>query len=314
MNYIEITAQKDDDGRRIDAVIRKAMPSMPLSLLYKNIRTGFIKLNGKKTQTNTRILNGDCICIAEVLYASYKQESTERLPVQNADFITLFKNEHMWIINKPAGITVQKAAKDSISLDQIIKASSDLPMSLSFTPGPLHRLDRNTSGIVCFSQSLKGARWFTEQMKGGGIGKFYLGLAQGLLEHEEEWEDGIEKIEGKQKFHTVKIVEGSARTRAKPLSQGNLFNKDVTLIEYQIFGGKTHQIRAQSSFHGHPLIGDSAYGGDCTLVPSFFLHANILLFPGNDLGIPLRIRSPLPQNFKNTLEICLPKHDTALIL
>ena len=228
MNYIEITAQKDDDGRRIDAVIRKVMPAMPLSLLYKNIRTGFIKLNGKKTQTNTRILNGDCICIAEVLYASYKQKSTERLPVQNADFITLFKNEHMWIINKPAGINVQKASKDDISLDQLIKASSELPSSLSFTPGPLHRLDRNTSGILCFSQSLQGAHWFTEQMKEGNIGKFYLGLAQGRLKHEEEWEDGIEKVEGTQKFHTVKIVEGSSRTRAKPLSQGKLYKRSYT--------------------------------------------------------------------------------------
>lgn len=314
MKYIEITAQQDDDGRRIDTVIRRVMPSMPLSLLYKNIRTGFIKLNGRKTHTNTRIINGDCINISEVLYESYKQNRFESLPIPTTEFITLFKNEHMWIINKPAGINVQKASKDDISLDQLIKASSELPSSLSFTPGPLHRLDRNTSGILCFSQSLQGARWFTEQMKEGNIGKFYLGLAQGRLEHEEEWKDGIEKVEGTQKFHTVKIVEGSSRTRAKPLSQGKLYNNEVTLIEYQIIGGKTHQIRAQSSYHGHPLIGDSAYGGDSTKVPSFFLHACTLLFPPNDLGIPPRIDCPLPQNFKLTLKICLPKDDTALIL
>lgn len=322
MVFRKITAQKDDDGRRIDAVIRNLLPSLPLALVYKNIRTGFIKLNGKKTQNNERIYSGDCISIAESLYEEHLKQPADQAHLPSIEITTLFKNQHLWIIDKPQGIVVQKALKTDISLDQVIRAYSKLPSSLSFSPGPLHRLDRHTSGILCFSQSLQGARWFSKQMHDGNIEKYYIGLAQGRLLQEEEWKDSIQKNDEKKdktQFHTVSIIEFDSAelnsiTRAKPLAHGKLGTTEVTLIEYQIIGGKTHQIRAQSSHHGYPLAGDSAYRGTLTQISSFFLHAQVLLLPKNDLGIPERIDCKLPQKFKNTLEICLPKDTSELIL
>lgn len=321
MNYISITAQIDDNDRRIDTVIRKVLTEMPLTLVYKNIRTGFIRLNDRKTTIGARVHTGDRICIAEVIYAPYTPTlKSPALPVSPKNespvtIATIFKNEHIWILNKSAGISVQKAKKDELSLDDIVRDLSTIPPSLSFSPGPLHRLDRNTTGIICFSQSLLGARWFSTQMKEGAIHKYYRGLAQGRLEKEEEWKDGIEKSTIHENFHTVHITDGDSITRAKPLAHGTFLHENISLIEYEIIGGKTHQIRAQSAHHGFPLFGDSAYGGYMNdAVSSFFLHASRLEFPKNDLDIPLILECPLPQKFVNTLKICLPKDDTARIL
>lgn len=315
MKYTIVTARQDDNDRRIDTVIRKILPSIPLTLVYKNIRTGFIRLNDKKTSIGTRIHTGDQIGIAEVLFKEPVINSLNHTADESLILNTLFKNEHLWIIGKPPGICVQKSKSNEESLDNILRRASVLPPSLSFSPGPLHRLDRNTSGILCFSQSLLGARWFTAQMKAGTIRKFYLGLAQGRLEQEEVWKDGIEKNGKTGNFYTVKIVSGESVTRAVPLSHGTYKGKAVTLIEYEIIGGKTHQIRAQTAHHGYSLLGDKAYGGFCdTSVNSIFLHAYKMMFPYNTLEIPFSIGCPLPQKFVNTLEICLLKVNTAFIL
>ncbi len=315
VKYTIVQAQKDDDDRRIDSLIRKILPALPLHLIYKNIRTGFIRLNGKKTKIDTRVRMGDRIYIASILYEKPVLQKTNNSIGKTFAIDSVFKNEHLWIIAKPVGIAVQKAKKNEQSLDDMVRSASVLPPSLSFSPGPLHRLDRNTSGILCFSQSLIGARWFSKEMQNGNIRKFYIGLAQGTLEQEEKWEDGIEKNGKKDSFYTVKIVRGTSITKARPLAWGMYSNIKITLIAYEILGGKTHQIRAQTAHHGYCLLGDTAYGGfSDTTIRSFYLHAYKMTFPENELGIKQSLTCPLPQKYKDILEICLPKTNTALIL
>ncbi len=316
VKYVQFTAQKDDDDRRLDRVLRKLLPSLSLPLIYKNIRTGFIRLNDKKTDSSTHVKNGDNIGIAEFLYSSNRiNNAPAAVSDPFLESITLFKNEHIWVLHKPAGLPVQKSKKDERSLDDIVRNASAKGSSLSFSPGPLHRLDRYTSGIICFSQSLLGARWFSSAMQQNKLEKYYYGLAQGELTRDEQWKDGIVKNKNEQDFHTVSITQGNSITRAKPLSWGTYCGNSITLIEYTIIGGKTHQIRSQSAYHGFPLLGDSAYGGLCSKeISSFFLHAHLLILPDNELTIPVKIECPVPEKFRTMIKMCLPKTDTDLIL
>lgn len=302
MDFTDVPLGNNDIDRRIDKLIRKYIPNMPLSLIYKNFRNGLIKINNKKIKPEQKIQQDDVLQIANFLLKDINQ------PNINDDLYKLlpailFKNEDILILNKPYDLLVQKTNINDKSLDQIVKsdfAKNNKNNSISFLPGPLHRLDRNTSGIICFSQSLKGARFFSEYIKNHQIQKKYLGIVQGHLKENQEWQDNIEKEYNKnKKFQTVKASftrefnHTNCITIAKPLKYGIYNNIQITLVEFEIKTGKTHQIRSQASLHNFPLLNDTAYGAkSVNLKQKYFLHAYKLIFPqNNELNIPKIITS-----------------------
>ena len=204
--------------------------------------------------------------------------------------------------NVPEGFTNHKN-------QSIVKINQNKSKSLSFTPGPLHRLDRKTTGLLSFSLSLNGARWFSENIKNHTIQKKYVSVVQNKLLHQEEWIDYIEKKSDKDnsKFHKVevsKLKENDEQkkciTKITPVKYGKYKNKDITFVEIEIKTGRMHQIRAQASLHNHPLLGDTAYGGlkleDFS--QDFFLHAKELIFPSeNPINLPKTVNATLPQPF-----------------
>jgi 23S rRNA pseudouridine955/2504/2580 synthase len=169
--------------------------------------------------------------------------------------------------------------------------------SLSFKPGPLHRLDKPTSGIIVFSTSLEGARNFSALLRSRKIRKTYLALLDGLLDRDETWEDALVRDSEQGKSftapHTNDANAKEARTRVYPLTR----TQDFTLARLEIDTGRTHQIRVQAAAHGHPLAGDRKYGGS-EQRGGFLLHAWTLELPEQTLpGIPRRLEAPLPDNF-----------------
>ena len=185
------------------------------------------------------------------------------------------ENEHLLFIDKPAGISVHDGP-DSVA--QVFSKRTN--NSLSFVSAPLHRLDQGTSGLLAVSKSAEGARWFCKKIKDHEIKKFYLGIALGRLEAPELWED---EVDGK-----------AAKTIATPLKNGTVDGKEISLVQYQIFTGRKRQIRAQSAAHGHPLLGDKAFGAEGG---RFYLRSMRMEFPDNDLGLPPFIDAPEPQDF-----------------
>jgi len=171
-----------------------------------------------------------------------------------------------------------------------------LPHSLSFKPGPLHRLDKPSSGIVIFSTGLEGARLFSSLMRERKARKTYLAIIEGEIKKEEIWEDLLERDSGKKKTFVSASQDGkTAITKIKPLAQ----KRGYSLIIAEIATGRTHQIRAQAASHGHPLAQDRKYGGhnlDGIGNDGFFLHAWKIEFLDN------KITAPIPKEFKEKIK------------
>lgn len=318
MDFLEFNAGIDDNDRRIDKVLRNFIKDVPLSSIYKYIRKNLIKINNKKTTQDYRVKTGDIISIAAFIINDFSENQSESNNLQKNEETTLkkdleiiFQNEDILILNKPYDVLVHGSDN---SLDKQVenyykKINQNKSKSLSFTPGPLHRLDRKTTGLLSFSLSLNGARWFSENIKNHTIQKKYVSVVQNKLLHQEEWIDYIEKKSDKDnsKFHKVevsKLKENDEQkkciTKITPVKYGKYKNIDITFVEIEIKTGRMHQIRAQASLHNHPLLGDTAYSGlkleDFS--QDFFLHAKELIFPSeNPINLPKTVNATLPQPF-----------------
>ncbi|WP_407428172.1 pseudouridine synthase [Treponema sp.] len=322
MNFINFTAGNDDEGRRLDRVIRKFISEESLSLLYKSLRKGFIKIDGKKCTGNYRITSGNNIQIADFLLTGKNTELSEteinavsKKLISDLKKITVLKTNELLFINKPYDYTVQPVnTNDERSLSILVQREYELTHSnnsLSFKTGPLHRLDRKTTGILTFSQNLEGAKYFSQAIKLHKIQKYYIAILQGKLEEKQIWQDIITKNENQSSnFHTVSVNQEDGKesyTEVTPVSHGLYKGTEVTLAIFFIKTGRTHQIRSQSSFHGFPLLGDTAYNGrkinSLETGRDFFLHAYKLKFPENNpFNLPEEISSPLDKDFLKMIE------------
>ncbi|WP_178843025.1 RluA family pseudouridine synthase [uncultured Treponema sp.] len=323
MEFIQLKAGKDDEGRRLDRIARTLLADENLSQLYKALRSGLIKVNKKKTKGEYRIQPGDEIQVAAFLSKNIKnviQKSPLTKKTLPEDWVIL-RTDSLLFLNKPYDINVQKAGKNDRALNELVQEDylsfhqKKDEASLSFKTGPLHRLDRRTTGLITFSQNLEGARWFSEAMKTHSIKKNYLAIVEGKLEKHEIWTEKISKGEEKAsdsiKFHTVSVNfdddnSKDSRTEAVPLAQGLYRGKPVTLVNFLISTGRTHQIRSTSAFHSHPLLGDTAYGAEpVSEKQQLFLHSWSLEFPKNPLGLPEKLTCPPGEIFVSVLKSAL---------
>lgn len=322
MDFRDFKTGKDDISRRLDKVIRLFASDLSLAEIYKAIRKGLIKVNNKKTKSDYRIQENDTISIAEFLFNKNENIINDKIEKNNKEQLNMpeivFENSHILIINKPYDVNVHG---DINSLDKIIDNyynSKNIKTSLSFKPGPLHRLDKKTTGLLAFSMSLEGAHWFSENIQNHTIQKKYYGLVEGLISKKEHWCDFISKEKDRENdkgFHKVQATskqgtfakEENAETIVNPIESGKCNGKTVTLVEFHIKTGRKHQIRAQSSLHHHPLAGDLAYGGHKikNSPQEFYLTAKELIFPKeNPLGLPENLKVMLPKDFINVLNYC----------
>lgn len=319
MDFTHVTAGQDDDGRRLDTIIRRYLPGQPLSRVYGALRKGLVCVDGRRRRQDFRVRAGSDIAIARVLLDEAKNApKTAAAPLP--DDLVLFRNGDLLILNKPYDLPVQKARRDGRSLADMVQDDFAFRRdnggnSLSFRCGPLHRLDRKTTGVIVFSQSLRGAQWFSQAVRAHTVQKKYLALVQNALDHAQTWKDDItEKDTLSRRFHTVSVGgDGKhAQTTVAPLAAGMFRGMPVTLVECAITTGRKHQIRAQAAAHGFPLLGDTAYGGGIAGTQDFFLHAHRLVIGENPLGVPPDIRASIPDNFAKMLRTCLIKSDARL--
>ncbi|MDR3147510.1 MAG: RluA family pseudouridine synthase [Treponema sp.] len=262
----------DDGGRRLDRVLRKALPGIPLSRIHRLLREGRVLVDKRPRDAAFRVQAGQEIALPLTPSAlgtpgtpdTPRRDDARRSYAAASPIVSriLYEGPDLLALNKEAGLPVH-GPQAAGSLDSLVRAylAPKLPPSLSFRPGPLHRLDKPTSGIVIFSVSLKGARYFSALLREGRVHKQYLALVEGRVEGPGRWEDPL--LRDREQRRTLVSAGGKpARTAYTPLawspgSPGHGYS--LLLLEPET--GRGHQIRAQAAFHSHPLAGDSAYGG-----------------------------------------------------
>ena len=317
---MQLQTGPNDTMRRLDRILRKALPDLPLSLIHRLLRQGKILVNNKRAQMQERIPAGALIQIPDIAHCpSPTPHSPPPIPQLPAMEI-LRQDSNLLILNKPAGIAVHGPESLDTQVQQYLAGHlcQAENASLSFRPGPLHRLDKPTSGIVVFSASLEGARNFSLLMREGKIQKYYLAVAEGCLDTAETWQDTL--VRDSNRKRTAVVADSaqensvSALTTVQPLAASVGTHKDqYTLILAQPHSGRTHQIRAQAAFHGHPLMNDRKYSArraspfpvpysqhpitnDRGLPTTFFLHAWKL-----NINNSIEATAPLPQAFESVL-------------
>lgn len=264
---MELVTGENDKGRRMDRILRKALPEYPLPLIHRLLRQGLVLADGKPAGAQDRLEPGVSI------YIPLHSGSEKTAPNANA----LPSPEVLWqglgliAVNKPSGLEVH----GHNSLDTMVCAylADKISPSLSFKSGPLHRLDKPTSGIVIFSTNIEGARLFSSLLKEHKVKKTYLAIVEGTVKDEETWKDELVRDREMKKTFISKNDGGgkSALTKITPIASKD----NYSLIKAEIATGRTHQIRAQAASRGFPLAGDRKYGSRSKdfAKSGFFLHA-----------------------------------------
>jgi len=302
---IELIAGPDDAGRRLDRILRKSLPDYSLSLIHRLLRQGKVLVNGRRAGSDERIEPGMVIRLKPAVNHDFKQinKTGRAVPPTPPLPEILWRGSGIIVFNKPPGLVSHGKA----SLDTLVKAwlAGKLPASLSFKPGPLHRLDRPTSGIIAFSESLQGAQLFTRLLRERRIKKTYLAIIEGPIGGDEEWQDELSRNTTlKKTFATDRTAETqNAFTAVTTLASNGLYS----LIEAHIVTGRTHQIRAQAASHGHPLAGDVKYGGHKIPGGGFFLHAWKMELEECPAGFPQPLVAPLPDAFRLQINVLFGK-------
>ena len=218
----------------------------------------------------------------------------------------LLKTADLLIVNKPAGIPVHGSRSIDTLLSGAISelsaaaqsaaaSGSGRSLSLSFKQGPLHRLDKDTTGILCFSRTLAGAQWFSQCLREKTVDKYYLGIVRGAMQTQ-----------------CVTTQEAGGKTMTQCYSVA--YSKDInaSLILFKLITGKKHQIRKHTMSVGHPLAGDSKYNGDVLLsgCSRYQLHAWRLYFPDTrPADIPAFIEAPVFPEMERLLNRYFPDWD-----
>lgn len=302
----QFQAGPNDAEVRVDRLLRKLLKDVPLSHIYRMLRTGKVRVNGKRVKSNYRVQPGDEIALPRREGREGRQGREDRSAaagtpgaVDREDLDIVHEDEHILVVNKPAGMVTH----GSDSLEDRVRAYLQrvLPKDLGFRPGPLHRLDRNSSGAIAFSRSIHGARAFSSLLRKNAVRKVYLSVLSGPLVETQRWDFPLRRHgEGTGSYHDE---EGKpARTWVFPVKSVELTGEKgapyppgrYSLAVFRISTGRTHQIRVHAATAGHPLVGDTRYGGP-RAAGGMLLHAWLLSYadPEGPLG-ERRLEAPLP--------------------
>jgi 23S rRNA pseudouridine955/2504/2580 synthase len=302
-----VTILDEDAGQRIDNYLLRICKGVPKSHIYRVLRSGEVRVNKGRIDQTYRLVEGDIIRIPPIRIAEKAIQS-----VPGAEFKILLEDSHMLVIDKPAGVAVHGGSGISYGVIEQLRAARPDAKFLEL----VHRLDRDTSGILLLAKKRSALTNLHEQIRDGQLDKRYLVLVHG------DWKNPRQHI--KLPLFKYNAADGERRVRVQSdgLASHTVFTLlkrygPFALLEAELKTGRTHQIRVHLSHSGFAIVGDDKYGdfalnralqkaeGERIAFKRMFLHAHQITFTHPDTGKPVTLNAPLPpecERFLKSLE------------
>ena len=306
------TVEKSDAGKRLDAYLAEALPDQSRSYIRKLIGDGRVKkavrdssgadvLSEKPLKASAKVTDGDTFLV-ELPEPENLAVEPEEMPLE-----IVYEDEDLLIVNKPKGLSVHPGAghPDHTLVNGLLAHCGDSLSGINgvLRPGIVHRIDKDTSGLLIVCKNDLSHRAIAEQLAVHSIRRIYYGITTGTPPEEE---GTVDKPVGRHPVDRKKMAAGVANgKRAVTHYRVKERFRGYALCEFQLETGRTHQIRVHMASIGHPLLGDTVYGAK---KPPFkadgqALHAAVIGFTHPRTGKYLEFYAPLPKYFEDLLTI-----------
>ena len=293
-----IKVKPEDDGIRLNRWFLKYYPNLPLARLQKLLRTKQIKVDGKKAESALKLASGQELRIPP-MEEKPAEKNIKRVSPKDEEMIRsllIYKDENIIVLNKPSGLAVQGGTNTLHHVDGMLEA---LKFEKEEAPKLVHRIDKETSGILVLARDRKNAEVLTRAFKERDLDKTYLALVRGCPQ----------KLSGEVKANLLKVgekmkVDNEGKKALTEYRVVDMVGNKFALVEAKPMTGRTHQIRAHLEYLGTPIVGDDKYFGEKRerigiLKDKLYLHAYKIDL--SSIYKNLRITAKLPDYFAEAL-------------
>jgi 23S rRNA pseudouridine1911/1915/1917 synthase len=308
IEIVTLHADEADEGARLDAFLATQIAGWSRARLQRLIEAGDVLVNGKVAKASHKVSASDEVEV-ELTPPPASNFTPENIPLE-----VVFEDDCVIVINKPAGLVVHPAA--GISSGTLANALAyhfqQLSNSGSIRPGIVHRLDKDTSGLLVAAKTESAHQNLSDQFRAREVFKSYIALVYGVVKQES---GRIEQPIARDPRNRTRMAIVSGGRGALSLYKVRRSYDSFTLLDVELKTGRTHQIRVHLSWLKHPVVGDELYGGgrdnnvqDVQLrarirkLKRQFLHAEQLGFHHPQTGEQMRFVAPLPAELAGLLE------------
>lgn len=302
-----VTIAADEAGQRIDNFLRNQLKGVPKSMIYRIVRKGEVRVNKKRIKPEYKLQPGDEVRIPPVRIAERDEApvSAKLDKVAALNDCIIFEDDYLLVLNKPSGTAVHGGSGLSFGVIEGLRALRPEARFLEL----VHRLDRETSGVLLVAKKRSALRALHEQLRMKGMQKDYLALVRG------EWQSHCKVVQAPLLKNILQSGERIVRVNAEGKPSETRFKveerfENATLVKASPVTGRTHQIRVHTLHAGHPIAFDDRYGDrefDSELkgtgLDRLFLHAAALRFEHPNTGETMRVEAPLDKKLRHCLDV-----------
>jgi 23S rRNA pseudouridine1911/1915/1917 synthase len=296
---IRFVATGEEAGERLDVVLTKRS-SLPRRVCQEAIRSGAVLVGERTVRPSHRVEEGDVIA-GEVAEAAPTKPEAEDIPID-----IRWEDDRVMVISKPAGLVTHPAHGHTTGtlVGALLNLGRPLADAGSIRPGLVHRLDKDTSGLLLVAKDDAAQEFLVESIKNRSVERTYHALVRGELGSASGTIDAAIGRHPHRRTLMAVVAEGKpAVTHFSVLATTGA----ASFLDVRLETGRTHQIRVHLAHLGHPVLGDGVYGGRSELARSFglerpFLHARRLAFPHPDTGEQVVVTDPMPADLRAALD------------
>ena len=301
VNWLEVGAE--ESGQRIDNYLIRWLKGVPKSHVYRILRSGEVRVNKGRIGPDYRVQDGDRVRVPPIRTAQHDAPA-ERKSAPRVKFDILYEDAALLVINKPSGLAVHGGSGISLGAIEQLREARPEAKFLEL----VHRLDRDTSGVLMFAKKRSALVALHEQLREGRVQKIYLALVRG------HWRDAKRAVKAPLQKHLLANGERRVSVNEEGQAAHTIFhlrkawphsNPPFSLLEAELKTGRTHQIRVHLAHLEFPLAGDDKYGDfplnkilKKQILKRMFLHASQTAITHPDTSRPLRFEAPLPHELE----------------